>query len=329
MEFLKCIGKFFLSIITFILVIILTVTIYTGNLLIISENYFKEDTIKEMVNSIDIADLLKDKDGIELKEVTEIKNELASNGIPDEVIDKVLESDEVQNLMSSILITTTDYIIYDKDLNLPTINSEQIYKFVETNMDDVVKIMQENNVPDSEQLTEEKQTEILEKLKVELPVIEENVNEMISNLATEIQKLDEYKKAQEYKNNLDIALSVVRFIYSDTVKLILLSTIVVLILLIMLTRRSIYKSLKWVGLALLLSGGLMYMSGFILPYIKETFISNIPYLFVNLLNTIFDNMNSLFTRNSIICISAAFVLFTLNIIIYSIKEKNENKEFEI
>lgn len=329
MEFLKGIGKFFLSVITFVLVIVLTITIYVGNVLLISENYFKEDTIKKIVDSVDIADLLKDEDGVEIPPVTDLKNELVNAGIPAEVFDKIVESDEIQNLMSSLLLTTTDYIIYDKEFNIPKINSEQIYIFVEENMDDVVRIMQENNVPDSELLTEQKQSEILNTLKTKLPVIEEDVDEMLKEVETEIKSLDEYQKAQDYKNKLDNGLAIVRFIYSDTVKLILISIIIVLILLIMLTRRSIYKSLKWIGFSLLLAGGLMYMSGFLLPYVKEMFISDIPYVFVNLINTIFDNMDSLFIRNSMICLPIGLVLIVLNIIIYSIKEKNENKEFEI
>ena len=329
MDFLKGIGKFFLSVITFVLVIVLTITIYVGNVLLISENYFKEDTIKKIVSSVNIADLLKDEDGVEIPPVTELKNELVNAGIPVEVFDKIVESDEIQNMMSSLLLTTTDYIIYDKEFNIPKINSDQIYVFVEDNIDDVVRIMQENNVPDSELLTEEKQTQILSTLKTELPVIEEDINEMLKEVETEIKSLDEYQKAQDYKNKLDNGLAIVRFIYSDTVKLILISIIIVLVLLIMLTRRSIYKSLKWIGFSLLLAGGLMYMSGFLLPYVKEMFISDIPYLFVNLINTIFDNMGSLFTRNSMICLPIGLVLIVLNIIIYSIKEKNENKEFEI
>lgn len=329
MDFLKNIGKFFLSIVTFILVIVLTVTIYVGNVLLISENYFKEDTIKQMVESINIVDLLKDEDGVEIAPITELKNELVNAGIPAEVFDQIVESDEVQNLMSSLLLTTTDYIIYDKEFNIPKVNSEQIYIFVEENMDDVVKIMQENNVLDSELLTEQKQAEILSTLKTELPVIEEDINEMLKEVETEIKSLDEYKKAQDYKNKFDNGLAFVRFIYSDTVKLILISIIIVLILLIMLSRRSVYRSLKWIGFSLLLAGGLMYMSGFLLPYIKEIFISDIPSIFVNLINTIFDNMDSLFIRNSMICLPIGLVLIGLNIIIYSINEKNENKEFEI
>lgn len=329
MDFLKGIGKFFLSVITFVLVIVLTITIYVGNVLLISENYFKEDTIKKIVSSVNIVDLLKDEDGVEIPPVTELKNELVNAGIPVEVFDKIVESDEIQTMMSSLLLTTTDYIIYDKEFNIPKINSDQIYVFVEDNIDDVVRIMQENNVPDSELLTEEKQTQILSTLKTELPVIEEDINEMLKEVEIEIKSLDEYQKAQDYKNKLDNGLAIVRFIYSDTVKLILISIIIVLVLLIMLTRRSIYKSLKWIGFSLLLAGGLMYMSGFLLPYVKEMFISDIPYVFVNLINTIFDNMDSLFIRNSMICLPIGLVLIVLNIIIYSIKEKNENKEFEI
>ena len=329
MDFLKGIGKFFLSIITFVLMILLTVVIYTGNVLLISENYFKEDTIKKIVSSVNVVDLLKDEDGVEIPPVTELKNELVNAGIPVEVFDKIVESDEIQTMMSSLLLTTTDYIIYDKEFNIPKVNSEQIYIFVEENMDDVVRIMQENNVPDSELLTEQKQSEILNTLKTKLPVIEEDVNEMLKEVEVEIKSLDEYQKAQDYKNKLDNGLAIVRFIYSDTVKLILISIIIVLILLIMLSRRSVYRSLKWIGFSLLLAGGLMYMSGLLLPYIKEMFISDIPYVFVNLINTIFDNMDSLFIRNSMICLPIGLVLIVLNIIIYSIKEKNENKEFEI
>ena len=280
MDLLTGIGKFCLSVITFVSVIVLTITIYVGNVLLISENYFKEDTIKKIVSSVNIADLLKDEDGVEIPPVTELKNELVNAGIPVEVFDKIVESDEIQTMMSSLLLTTTDYIIYDKEFNIPKINSDQIYVFVEDNIDDVVRIMQENNVPDSELLTEEKQTQILSTLKTELPVIEEDINEMLKEVETEIKSLDEYQKAQDYKNKLDNGLAIVRFIYSDTVKLILISIIIVLILLIMLSRRSVYRSLKWIGFSLLLAGGLMYMSGFLLPYIKEMFISDIPYVFV-------------------------------------------------
>ena len=85
-NFFKGLLKVFLGIITFISMIVLIIDLTIYSVRDISEQFLNEKEIRKMVENINVLDLLKDEDGKEIKEVTEIKNELINAGIPTETV---------------------------------------------------------------------------------------------------------------------------------------------------------------------------------------------------------------------------------------------------
>ena len=73
-NFFKGLLKVFLGIITFISMIVLIIDLTIYSVRDISEQFLNEKEIRKMVENINVLDLLKDEDGNEIKEVTEIKN---------------------------------------------------------------------------------------------------------------------------------------------------------------------------------------------------------------------------------------------------------------
>lgn len=325
---LKGFGKFLLSIVTFVLMIVLTVDIVVYSVRDMSSHYFKESTIKEMIGTIDVTDLLMDSNGNELAPITEIKNELVAAGIPVEVAEELLNSEPVKEVTANVIQVGVDYVIYDKEIETPKISSDDVYKFFEENLPIVVKELQENNIPNSELLTEDKQQLILQQIKEKAPIIETKVNEVLEPVLEELKTTDEYQELENYKKEADEALDMIQFVYGTTVTTILLIIGVICMVLIMLSRRSFYKGFKWIGISFIFAGLIIYSITLFMPFIKES-IGEVPYVFRNFVSYIFDDIINICRRDGIVCFVISVILIVINIIGYSIYEKKENKEFEI
>lgn len=328
MGFLKNISKFLLGILTFVLMIVLTGTIMIFSVRDISSHYFRENAIKEMIQTIDITELFLDKNGNELQQITEIKQELVAAGIPVEVAEEFMNSKPVKEVIAGGIQVGVDYVIYDKKIETPTISANDIYNFFEENLPVVVQELQANNVPKSELLTEEKQQLVLQQINEKAPLIEEKVSEVVEPAFKELQNTDEYHKLEDYKNEASKVLHVIQWIYSKTVTVILLSIGILCMLLIMLSRRSFYKGFKWIGTSFILSGLSLTLITILLPFIKHQ-IGESPYALNNFLIYIFDDIASLCGHAGIVCFIIATILIVLNIIISIIREKRENKKFDI
>lgn len=328
MEVLKHFGKFLLAVLTLVFTILLSLDILIYIIRDMSSHYFKEETIKEMLSTVDFTDLLLDSNGNELKQITEIKNELIEAGIPVEVIEELLDSKPVKEVTSNIIQVGVDYVIYDKEIETPNISVEDVYKFFEENLPIVVKELQANNVPKSELLTVEKQEMVLQQIKENAPIIEEKVNEVVNKALEEIQKMDEYQQLENYKNKAYSVLDMIQYIYSKSVTNILLIVGIVCTIFIMLSRRSFYKGFKWIGFSFILSGSMIYLLKIFLPFIQNEMVE-VPYIFSNFVTYIFEDIQSLGMHNGFICFIIATIFMIANMVGYIIYEKRDNKKFEI
>lgn len=328
MEILKKFGKFLLAVLTVMLTILLALDIFIYSIRDMSSHYFKEETIKKMLDTVDFADLLLDSDGNELEQITEIKKELVEAGIPAEVIQEFLNAQPIKEVISNVVQTGVDYIVYDKEIETPKIDSDDVYKFFEKNMPIIVNDLQTNNVPNSELLTVEKQEMVLQQIKENAPIIEGKVNEVVDKALEEIQKMDEYQQLENYKNKAYSILDMIHYIYSKRITNILLIGGVVCIVLIMLSRWSFYKGFKWIGFSFILSGSMIFLMKIFLPFIKNE-LGEVPSIFRNFITYIFEDINSLCIRNGSICFIIAVIFIVMNIIGYIIHEKRDNKSFEI
>lgn len=331
MEVLKKIGKAFLFIITMLLSIILIIDITVYNVRDITENFISEEKIKEEIASINIMDLLKDNEGNEIKEITEIKNSLVNAGLPVETVEEFINSEPVHDITSKVVTDAVNYIFYDKEPDIKTdFDSKDITNFLRENMSIIATELQEKNVPKSELLTEELQEKILTNVEEQIPVIEESLKKITDEVTTLIKNTDEYKQVEEYQKKLNEVLSIIQLIYSDKVTNILIITFVVCVVGIIISRLSPYSYLKYLGGVSIIAGCLLLTVNLLIPNLY-VYIEEIPYVFQNLVTNILDDSKNLFLNKSIIHFIIGAILIILNIIIYYIKEKMEdrkiNKEF--
>lgn len=327
-RFLKGLLKVFLGIITFISMIVLIVDLTIYSVRNISEQFLNEKEIRKMVENINVLDLLKDEDGNEIKEVTEIKNELIKAGIPTETVEEFINSEPVKNLTTDILTTTIDYVVYDKKIETKEISEEEIYNFVEQNIYEVAHVLKEKNVPKSEELTDERINEVLIKVREKTPEIKEKVQEVSNQIEEKIKETEQYETLEDYKNNLDNALTLIRFIYSDYITNIIIIIGIISIILIVISRFSYYTYLKWVGLSFTISGIILYISSKCIDLLTS-YKNEIPYIFQNLFDTIINDSKSLFIGKANIYILIGIMLIIANIVIAKIKDNREDKKIEL
>lgn len=328
MQILKSILKFILFVITIILVCILSITGFIYNTRDITKEFISEEQIKKAIDNINILDLLKDENGNELEPIVKVKTELVNAGLPVETVESFINSEPVKQITTDATMLVIDYVFYDKQIETPALDKEQIFSFIKENMTIIVNEMQEHNVPKSELLTLEKQQEVLTKLEEKMPIIEEKINEVTSTLEEKIKGTDEYKQVEEYKEQMNKTLDIIRFIYGNEVTTIIIVMCLVCIIGIILCSLSFYKYFKWLGISSLLSGTLLYIVSLIIPQLYQ-YVNDIPYIFQNLFTMILNDSRNLFVSKSIPYFIIGIVLIIVNIVIWFIREKIEDKKIDL
>lgn len=321
---MKVVLKIFRNIITFICVILLTIniSIYIG--ISISKKYLTESEIKPTLSKIDIMGLLTN-DSSTSKYIINIKNKFIESGVPENIIDDFFRTEPVLNIINSSVTSGINYVIYDKKPNMSYLNSDNLYKYFEENMSLITNELRENNVRGSELLTEEKEKIVLEKLKDNMPIVEDNINKLILKIDDKLNDVN----MTSHNQKMVLPLQIIRFIYSDLLTYILFGLSSFLILLIALSRVSIYKWMKWVGVAFLISGLIQLVYIFLIPFLVNNILYNAPDIIINFVKYIMNSMIDNMKNYGFICFIISLILFTINIVIYFVREKKENKMFDI
>ena len=321
---MKVVLKIFRNIITFICVILLTIniSIYIG--ISISKKYLTESEIKTTLSKIDIMGLLTN-DSSTSKYIINIKNKFIESGVPENIIDDFFSTEPVLNIINSSVTSGINYVIYDKKPNMSYLNSDNLYKYFEENMSLITNELRENNVRGSELLTEEKEKIVLEKLKDNMPIVEDNINKLILKIDDKLNDVN----MTSHNQKMVLPLQIIRFIYSDLLTYILFGLSSFLILLIALSRVSIYKWMKWVGVAFLISGLIQLVYIFLTPLLVNNILYNAPDIIINFVKYIMNSMIDNMKNYGFICFIISLILFTINIVIYFVREKKENKMFDI
>ena len=89
-----------------------------------------------MVENINVLDLLKDEDGNEIKEITEIKEQLINAGIPTETVEEFINSEPVKNLTTNVLNSYKKE--YDQQVPIYSaikINGKKLYEYARENIE--------------------------------------------------------------------------------------------------------------------------------------------------------------------------------------------------
>lgn len=321
---MKVVLKIFRDIITFICVILLTIniSIYIG--ISISKKYLTESEIKTTLSKIDIMGLLTN-DSSTSKYIINIKNKFIESGVPENIIDDFFRTEPVLNIINSSVTSGINYVIYDKKPNMSYLNSDNLYKYFKENMSLITNELRENNVRGSELLTEEKEKIVLEKLKDNMPIVKDNINKLILKIDDKLNDVN----MTSHNQKMVLPLQIIRFIYSDLLTYILFGVSSFLILLIALSRVSIYKWMKWVGVAFLISGLIQLVYIFLTPLLVNNILYNAPDIIINFVKYIMNSMIDNMKNYGFICFIISLILFTINIVIYFVREKKENKMFDI
>lgn len=318
MEKLGKIKKIFLGLLTLICMLILILDLVLFSIKKTSERYLKEEKINEIINNINVIDLFKDEQGKELEQFTEIKNKIVDSGIPQESIDGFINSKPVNKYASNTVTKAIDNLIENK--NEKILDSNELNKFLEENIDTISKELQEKNVPKSEYLTKENQEKFINKIKEKTPYIEEKIEEIND-------KINE-KLGFNYNEKLQKIFKILRLFYTKLIDILLIVIFIIFIMGICITRQSISKSLKWVGILFVISGSILYSISFVVSKFYN-YLEKIPEGFNKFIKTSLEDALSVFNKYGLIYIIIGIIFIITNIIIYYIKLKRENKKFEI
>lgn len=317
MEKLKKIERFLLATLTLICMLVLVLDLVLFTMKKTSERYIKEEKIKEIINNINVVDLFKDKNGKELQEFTEIKNKIVESGIPEESVEEFINSSPVNEYASDTINKAIDNVLENKKEKVVTSNSLNL--FFEENMSNISKELQEKNVPKSELLTKENQEKFLNKIKEKTPHIEEKIDE-INN------KINE-KLGLNYTLKLEKIFKIIKLLYTKLIDILLIVIFIIFVIGIFITRQSIYKGFKWLGISFISSGIILYSINLIIPKIYK-YLEKIPSTFSNFIKYALNDAINIFNKYSMIFVIIGFILIIINIITYFILLKYENKKFK-
>lgn len=245
--------KFLRGLVLFILVPALFLATFSLLILIPTRNIFSEDMIENVIKNIDVEKMMADDPKV--KEEVEVMfepiyTETRKYGIDDEVINKIINSNEVKGFIADVTSNLTKYVLTGE--NEKIINTEDITELVETAIDDINESgIYEIKTEDKDKILDAVETAVDDNqdLVPDTSVIEKSI-------------------PQEDKQVLDV----VRFIFSDTLMYYLLGALGISIVGIILVKLTKYKFVKWITIPVLIASFLTTASS-VLLLIGESLIS--------------------------------------------------------
>ena len=222
----------------FILILLLSIIVYLFCMRNIFKSYVNEEKIRGEISNIDVMSLLKEN-GEEIEEVKKLKSQLVEVGIPSESIDYVLNSSVIKDTTASLVSEGVNYIFTGEEISIVNnFNSGEIIKFTSDNLSIVALELKKNNVPGSDKLTEERQEKIIKNMEEYAPKVEDTISKVSDKVRSKIEESPNYKKINNYKDKIDRFLSIVRFIYSDSMTYLFVGSILIISILIILFFRN-------------------------------------------------------------------------------------------
>ena len=216
---------------TILVPIIMVFIVYLSTRSIVSKK-----GVNEVFDKIDFSDVLIDKKGNYTKFGNDIKNELVKNGVPESVIDEIVDSKPVTDFFSEYAGDAVNYIIYDTDLD--NLKADDISKLINNNIDDIFEDLKERKVEGYEELTDER----LEQIKSEVDRLSKGIEE----------KMPDVKKMVE-DSDFSTSIKIIRIIFSDTMVMVFIVLIAILSLLIVLLNLKKYSYGLWLGIIFIIS----------------------------------------------------------------------------
>lgn len=295
----KLLDKILLGVLTFLLIIYLSSSLLFLYTLNISKKYVNKNKIVNIVENIDVSKLFKDSAGKELTQITQIKEELLNIGISDESINELLNSQDVKELSTTAITSSINDILTKDNIQ---------YRFDSKKIEDVLN----NNLDELDESSNKYNEEKVKLVKKVNDKIVESANELIIRLGEKLQNSETIKN---YKNSFYKALTILDFAYSSYIYCLISIIIISFMLLIIYIRKSVVKSLKWIGISFGIAALVLY-------FIK-LFINDILSSYINISNILEKDFNYYINLSVIV-----FIILTLiGIIIYVIKKCRKKKVY--
>ncbi len=286
----------------------------------------KEEKIHELLSTVPISTLFVDEQGQELKEVTKIKNELVRIGLSKEVVDSILDTDVVERKVSEVIAKEIENTLTRKEERLlKPLSTDTILMFSRENMGIIVTELQKNNIPKAELLTEEKQKEILIKMEVVAPQIEEEVNKVIPVLQEKLEGSNRKGQFEKIKTRVEKITKVTQFLYSRSSTFLLITIIAFCIGMIFLLCHSTYRYLKFFGLTCFLNGVFFLGCVFVLARIKKQ-LPDLPTIVQEFLIHFLDCLEHSFQNLVIMYFVLFFFFIGMNFLIRKILDGRVEKK---
>ncbi len=290
-KFWKTLGTFILGIVLFLGVIVLLI-------LIPLRHTFSEKTIKEMISSLEIEKEVENnpelKESIEevLMPVYEITREV---GLSDDVVLKLLDTKEVKDFIGDITSNVYTAIITGENQKL--INAQNIERIMSEAIDDI-------NSLEIYEIDNKTKTEIIDFVKKEATDYEDLIPE--TNVI-----LDGFSE-----ENMQI-LNVIRFVLSNELTLLVSIISLGALLLIMLLNLAKWKWIK-------ISSGIVLGSAILMILVTSVILGVNNYILVNDYAYIASVINKYVNLNYLLS-GITFLVTIIILIIYSVILKKKSK----
>lgn len=282
---MKMLLKVLAKILSTLLSIVLLLGICTYLVLTISVKVVTKDNVKELVKYSNINEVL---DSGFSNAFYSIAND---NNIDSGIIDGIVNSTEFKELIGEYTGSLVENVFYNTEVKKVT--SSEIVEIARKNLDRAANEM-------GYTLSKEQKESILSE-------VDKVSKEFIENASLEDNL------SSETLNNIKI----VRTIFSDKIRILVLVTILVITALIVMLNWSIYKFAIWIGIPTIISGGLVTAFGYAIGNMIT--ITNYP---EGLTNFISNNISPIFMKYGIIVL----VIGIIEAIYYKVMKIYFNKE---
>lgn len=281
--------------------LIIIPTLFTLIFLSTISSYFTEDNIKKAVSNIDVTHEIKkiqNSSSSSNQEISDIIDtaytEAEKHGISEDLVNTIFNSNEVKTFLGSVVGATTNYIINDKTSKNAT--SKEFNDILDKNMDKWI---------------EESGTKISDTKKDVLLIRMKSISAGIINNLPNNQTVDQ-KISED-------TLSKIRFIFSNQVKIALITITIFSLIIILITKRKQSKYLVYSGASFLITGLLLIGISFIITDILTIILTkyNLSFMATTFSNGLSHNI----LINGLVTIVISIVIF----IIYGLITKHEKK----
>ena len=318
--------KKILKVISFIFILIFSIALFLDvtflQVISISRSLISENNVSVMIKDFNVVDLLKDENGNYTETGKKVVKILNEEGIPVSLMEEVGDTLIVKNYTKTYVNKLVKNLINNKEIEI--ISSKEISEFLKSNIDEIVIELKEKDIEDIDYLTDANVDKfvnnidsIVDKVESVIPDIRNVINDKIKD------------KLIENNTSLDESLDIIKLIFSNDLNNLLKALFIILITLIIITKHSITRIFKIIGIPFIISGTLLVSIGLLIKTLFENNINSIPYALIDLINNQLGNIKILFINKGIMCLILGLLLILINIIIYMIvSNKKEDKYLE-